>query len=30
MEDRLPEQTESDLTCLVEEKNGDQNDKTII
>ena len=31
MEDRLPEQAESDLMCLVDPKNGDQtNDKTII
>ena len=24
MEDRFPEQAESDLTCLVDEKNGDR------
>ena len=30
MEDRFPEQAESDLTCLVDEKNGDRMKKTII
>ena len=30
MANRFPEQAESDLTYLVHQKNGDQNDKTII
>ena len=30
MEDRFPEQAESDLTCLVEEKNGDQMIKQLL
>ena len=26
----FPEQAESDMTYLVDQKNGDQNDKTVI
>ena len=30
MEDRFPEQAESDLTCLVDEKNGDRMIKQLL
>ena len=30
MEDRFPEQAESDLTCLVDQKNGDRMIKQLL
>ena len=30
MEDRFPEQAESDLTCLVNERNGDRMIKQLL
>ena len=30
MEDRFPEQAETDLTCLVDEKNGDRMIKQLL